>query len=302
MTTRTPELTFPQRLAVFAGDIRISHTIFAMPWALLSMVLAGHDSPSGLSALKIILILICMITARTAAMSANRLLDAKLDAVNPRTARRAIPAGKLSPRFVTAALALCAIGFMLACLEFWLAYQNPWPVLLSPLVLLFVCAYPLLKRFTRLCHYYLGAALGLAPICAWVAVRGDIAPAPLLMSAAVLLWTAGFDIIYACQDFQADCDLGLFSVPAKLGIARALWVSRLTHAACVGVLIALGLIVPQFGLLYWVAVALASILLIIEQSLVRPQDLSKLSLAFFTVNGVISCLIGLLGILDILRA
>jgi 4-hydroxybenzoate polyprenyltransferase len=117
----------------------------------------------------------------------------------------------------------------------------------------------------------------------------------------VLLWTAGFDIIYACQDFQADREMGLFSVPAKLGIARALWVSRITHAACVGVLIALGLIVPQFIFFYWIAVALAAVLLTVEQSLVRPNDLSKLSLAFFTVNGAISCMIGILGIADILR-
>jgi len=256
---------------------------------------------NGLTILKIGLIVLCMVTARTAAMSANRLLDAKLDAQNPRTARRAIPGKVLSPGFVGAILSLCAIGFIFSCLGFWLAYRNPWPMLLSPLVLLFVCSYPLLKRFTRLCHYYLGAALGLAPICAWIAVRGDLELPPIMMSAAVLLWTAGFDIIYACQDFQSDRELGVFSVPAKLGVARALWVSRVTHGFCVCVLILMGLTIPEFAQLYWVAVGLAILLLITEHSLVRPDDLSKVGHAFFTVNGIISLLIGLLGISDVLR-
>jgi 4-hydroxybenzoate polyprenyltransferase len=301
MTTRTIEPSFASRLMIFAGDIKVSHTVFALPWALLSMVLAAHGSPSGLTILKIALILICMVTARTAAMSANRLLDAKLDERNPRTARRAIPGGKLRASFVATALTVCTITFIAACSAFWFAYRNPWPVLLSPLVLAFICSYPLLKRFTRLCHYYLGAALGLAPICAWVAVRGDLGLPPLLMSAAVLLWTAGFDIIYACQDFQSDVELGVFSVPAELGIARALWVSRLTHLASLAMLITLGLVVPEFRLFYWIAVAIAAGLLVTEHSLVRADDLSKVGLAFFTVNGVISLMIGTLGILDVLR-
>jgi 4-hydroxybenzoate polyprenyltransferase len=290
-----------RQLADFAGDIRISHTIFAMPWALLSMVLAAHRTPGGLTILTIGLILLCMISARTAAMSANRLLDAKLDAANPRTAGRAIPAGRLSITFVAAALAVCVAVFILSCLGFYLAYANPWPALLSPLVLAFICAYPLLKRFTRLCHYYLGAALGLAPLCAWVAVRGSLSLPPVLMGAAVLLWTAGFDIIYACQDFACDRAAGLHSVPAGLGIGPALWVSRATHLVCLGLLVILGLTVPEFGPLYWLAVVLAAALLATEQSLVRPGDLSKVGHAFFTVNGIISVLIGLLGIADILR-
>ena len=294
-------VTTPGRLAVFAADIRISHTVFAMPWALLSMVLAAHRTPGGLSLATVLLILLCMVTARTAAMSANRILDAKLDAKNPRTAGRAIPGGRLSARFFAAAWAICSVGFILACLGFWLIRHNPWPVILSPLVLAFICSYPLLKRFTRLCHYWLGAALGLAPLCAWVAVRGDISFVPLLMGCTVLLWTAGFDIIYACQDFTSDREMGLFSVPAALGIGGALWVSRATHALCAVCLVALGLLVPEFALLYWIAVAAAMVLLITEQSLVRENDLSKLGHAFFTVNGIISVLIGLLGIADVIR-
>jgi 4-hydroxybenzoate polyprenyltransferase len=300
MTTQPLDTSLPRRLAVFAADIRISHTVFALPWAILSMVLAAHRTAGGLTVGMVGLILLCMVTARTAAMSANRLLDARLDAQNPRTARRAIPGGRLSVGFVSAAWALSATGFILGCLGFWLTHRNPWPLMLSPLVLAFICAYPLLKRFTRLCHYYLGAALGLAPICAWIAVRGDLSAPPLLMSLAVLLWTAGFDIIYACQDFQSDRDMGVFSVPAKLGIGRALWVSRITHLLCLAVLIALGLCVQEFGLLYWIAICAAGMLLITEQSLVRADDLSKVGHAFFTVNGLISILIGVLGIADII--
>ena len=301
MTAGATPTSFLSRLMVFAGDIKISHTVFALPWALLSMVLAGKTSAHGLTVLDVGLILLCMVTARTAAMSANRILDARLDAANPRTKWRAIPGGVLPARFFFAAWVLCAAGFVAACGGFWWANGNRWPVILSPLVLAFVSAYPLLKRFTRLCHYYLGAALGLAPVCAWVAIRGDIAPPPLLMGGAVLLWTAGFDIIYACQDFQSDRELGVFSVPAKLGIARALWLSRLTHAACLGLLVLLGLSVPQLGVLFWIAVAMAAALLVVEHNLVKPDDLSKVGLAFFTVNGVISLMIGALGILDVLR-
>jgi 4-hydroxybenzoate polyprenyltransferase len=301
ITTPSPAISLPRRMAVFAADIKISHTVFALPWALLSMVLAAHRTPGGLTIGMVALIVLCMVTARTAAMSANRLLDARLDARNPRTKARAIPGGRLSVGFVGGAWACSAVGFILGCLGFWLTRQNPWPLVLSPFVLAFICAYPLLKRFTRLCHYYLGAALGLGPICAWIAVRGDLSAPPLLMSAAVLLWTAGFDIIYACQDFQSDREMGLFSVPAKIGIGPALWVSRLTHLLCLVALVALGLSVPEFGILYWIATGTAGVLLFTEQSLVRADDLSKVGLAFFTVNGVISVLIGFLGVVDVIR-
>jgi len=296
-----PRQSFASRLAIFAADIKISHTVFAMPWALLSMTLAAHRTPGGLTLAMVALILICMVTARTAAMSANRLLDAKLDALNPRTAGRAIPGGKLSARFVAAILFASCAGFIIACFGFQFCDRNPWPVIVSPLVLALLCAYPLLKRFTRLCHYWLGAALGLAPICAWVAVRGDLAWPPVVMSCAVLLWTAGFDIIYACQDFQSDRQLGVVSVPARIGIGPALWVSRFTHLLAVVALIALAIIVPEFGGLYRAAVVIAVLLLIVEHSLVRPGDLSKVGHAFFTVNGIISLLIGLLGIADVIR-
>ena len=184
---------------------------------------------------------------------------------------------------------------------FWVFYHNRWPLLLSVPVLLFVVAYPLLKKFTRLCHYYLGAALGLAPICAWIAIRGDLSLTPILMAGAVLLWTAGFDIIYACQDYASDLACGVFSVPAKIGIGPALWVSRVTHLFCIALLIAIGFsTTPALGALYFTGVGIAIVLMLIEHSIVQPDDLSKVGLAFFTINGIISLLLGTLGILDVL--
>ena len=241
-----------------------------------------------------------MFTARTIAMAANRLLDSALDARNPRTARRAIPSGALSRAFYWTVVAACAAGFFAATAGFYFLYRNPWPLVLSVPVLLFLSGYPLLKRFTRLCHYYLGAALALAPVCAWVAVSGSIAPTPFWMAGAVVCWTAGFDIIYACQDYHSDVACGVFSVPSRLGIGPALWVSRATHLASAALLLLTGLSTPLLGTLYFVGVAAAVALLVVEHLLVRPDDLSKVGLAFFTVNGVISLLVGTLGILDVL--
>jgi 4-hydroxybenzoate polyprenyltransferase len=294
LTAPAPSLA--AKLNDFARDIKISHTVFALPFALLSTFLAAGGMPR---AGVLLLILVCMVTARTVAMAANRLLDAALDARNPRTAGRAIPSGRLSRTFYGAVLAACVVAFLAATAGFWLAYRNPWPIALSVPVLGFLTAYPLLKRFTRLCHYYLGAALALAPVCAWLAVRGSLAPPPLWMAAAVVCWTAGFDVIYACQDYASDIQCGVFSVPAKIGIGPALWVSRLTHVACVGMLIGLGRSAPALDTLYWVGVGAAVALLVVEHSLVRPDDLSKVGLAFFTVNGVISVLLGTLGIIDV---
>jgi 4-hydroxybenzoate polyprenyltransferase len=282
---------------LFARDIKISHTIFAMPWALLATFLAAGAGPR---LLQLALIVLCMIFARTVAMSSNRLLDAELDAKNSRTANRALPSGKLSRTFYLAILIACGLAFIAATSLFWFVYHNLWPIALSIPVLLFLAAYPLLKRFTQFCHYYLGAALALAPICAWLAIAGHLAIEPLLMFAAVLLWTAGFDIIYACQDFSSDLQTGVFSIPAKIGIPRALWIARFTHFLSFTAMILLGLYSPQLRTLYFLGVAAAGALLIVEHSLVKPTDLSKVGLAFFTVNGIISVLLGSLGIADVL--
>jgi 4-hydroxybenzoate polyprenyltransferase len=232
-------------------------------------------------------------------MAANRLLDAHLDAANPRTARRALPSGQLSRAFYWTILVACSLSFCLLTSAFWLLYSNPLPLIFSIPVLAFLSAYPFLKRFTRLCHYYLGAALALAPICAWLAVTKSVALPPFVMAAAVLTWTAGFDILYATQDYAADLRQGLHSIPSKLGIPRALLVARLTHAASALLLLSLTLTSPLLGPLYLTGAACACLLLVIEHALVRPNDLSKLNLAFFTLNGLLSCLVGTLGILDV---
>lgn len=300
-TTLTAPPPLVDRLRAFAGDVKISHSVFALPWALLAMCLASTaNPPHGLPFLgQVLLVVACMVTARTFAMALNRALDAGLDRLNPRTARRAIPSGRLSTAFVVAVAGVCAAAFWTACAGFWVAYGNPWPAVLAPAVLFLLGVYPLLKRFTRLCHYYLGFCLALAPPCAWLAIRGDLALPPMLMSLAVLLWTAGFDIIYSCQDVEADRQTGVFSVPSALGVGPALWVARATHVGCVLALAWLGQHVPQFGAIYLAGVAVAIGLLVIEHSLVSKDDLSKVNLAFFTINGVISLVIGSLGIIDI---
>jgi 4-hydroxybenzoate polyprenyltransferase len=294
-------LAIGHRISLFAGDIKIAHTVFALPFALLSTFLAARDIEGFPRLGKLLLILICMVTARTVAMAINRLLDAELDAKNPRTARRAIPSGALSRRFYWAVVAICVAGFVLATAGFLVFYRNPWPLVWSVPVLAVLSAYPLLKRFTRFCHYYLGFCLALAPVCAWVAIRGTLGLPPIWMAGAVVTWTAGFDILYACQDYASDVACGVFSVPSKIGIGPALWVSRLTHAACVGMLVAVGMSSPHLGALYFTGVTIAAALLVVEQSLVKADDLSKLGLAFFTLNGIISLLLGTLGIIDILR-
>lgn len=301
MTTSISRIALPRRLSAVAADIKLHHSVFALPWAILAAVLAGARRPGGIRAGQLALIVICMVTARTVAMLANRLLDAKLDAANPRTARRAIPSGKITPAFALVVLIASAILFIVATAGFELFYFNPWPAMLAIPVLAFVCAYPLLKRFTRLCHYYLGAALALAPLCAWIAIAGTLALPPILMAVAVLLWTAGFDILYACQDYDCDVAAGLYSVPAKLGVGRALWVARFTHLACIGCIVALAVSTPELGRWFEIATALAAVLIVIEHAMVSAKDLSRLTLAFFTLNGVISLMLGTAGIVDILR-
>ena len=295
-------LSLRSKFGLFAGDIKIAHTVFALPFALLSAFLASRDvEPHGFPRPgKLLLILICMATARTMAMAVNRLLDARLDALNPRTARRAIPSGAISPGFYVAIVVACVAVFIAATAAFYVFYRNPWPVIFSLPVLVFLSAYPFLKRFSHLCHYYLGAALALPPVCAWIAIRGSIAAPPLWMAGAVLCWTAGFDIIYACQDYASDVATGVFSVPAQFGIGPALWISRATHALSAATLVALGFSSPHLHAVYFVGVGIAVTLLIIEQSLVSPKNLSKVGLAFFTINGIISLLLGTLGIVDAL--
>jgi 4-hydroxybenzoate polyprenyltransferase len=294
-----PPLKGMEKLRELAGDIKLHHSVFALPWALLATVLAAHRH-GGLKIGQLLLVLACMISARTVAMVANRLLDAKIDTANPRTALRAIPAGRLTVPFMTASLIVAALIFVAGTGGFWLVYRNIWPLALSIPVLAFLVGYSLMKRYTRLCHYYLGVALALAPICAWIAIAATVALPPLLMAGAVVLWTAGFDVLYACQDYEFDVQNGLFSVPAKIGIAPALWVARATHLAAVGFLVGLGCSTPELGWLFAIGVGVAILLLTYEHSLVKPNDLSKLNLAFFTLNGIISLVLGAAGVMDVL--
>lgn len=287
-----------RRLLAFAADIKLSHSVFALPFALLSATLAARTPQADWGAWSFVLVVLCMVCARTVAMAANRLIDAEGDRLNPRTARRAIPGGRLSRTYVATMIALFGLGFVAAASGFGFIYGNWWPAGLSLPVLLLLCAYPLLKRFTSLCHYYLGAALALAPICAWIAFTAGVAVEPLLMAGAVLCWTGGFDVIYATADYDHDRAHGVHSLPARLGIGPALLVSRLTHVVAAALLVALGWVSPDLGTVWFAAVALVAMLLVAEHAMVRPDDLSRVNVAFFTLNGIISVLLGTAGIID----
>lgn len=300
MTASPVPLSNRSRLLEFASDIKLSHSVFALPFALLSTVLASRErSDRTLHLGQIALIVGCMIVGRSFAMGMNRLLDAAHDAANPRTKNRAIPAGRLSRGSAIAILVTCALLFEgIAC--GFLAYHNPWPALLALPVLALLGAYPLFKRFTRFCHMYLGFCLALAPLCAWVAIAATWDATPFLMAAAVLCWTSGFDILYATADYDHDVATGTFSMPAAIGIPRALWVARFTHVACIALLVAVGLTSGPLDLLWFVAVAIVSVVFAVEHSIVKPNDLSRLNLAFFTLNGFVSLTLGLVGIIDAL--
>jgi 4-hydroxybenzoate polyprenyltransferase len=277
--------------------IKFSHTLFALPFALFGAAMAArgpdgwHGRPRDWLG-----ILLCMATARSAAMAFNRLADRRIDALNPRTASRHIPAGVLSVPAVATFWAACSFGFVLATLLF---LPNRWPLVLSVPVLAWLCGYSYAKRFTSLAHVWLGSALMLAPIAAWVALRGNLAWPPVLLGLAVLFWVSGFDMIYACQDVDFDRAHGLFSVPRRLGVANALRTATVLHAVMVVCLIALGWSVP-LGRVYFVGVGLIAVLLVYEHALVRPDDLSRVNLAFFQVNIVISLGLLAFGVVDLL--
>jgi 4-hydroxybenzoate polyprenyltransferase len=272
--------------------IRFSHTLFALPFALLSAVLAWQE-PGSFHPLQLLGIVLCMVFARSAGMAFNRLVDRKLDAVNPRTAQRHLPTGQLSVLAVTAFTVICAGGFVASAVLF-IAFDNYWPLYLSVPVLLFLFGYSFSKRFTYLCHAWLGAALLLTPVSAWIAIHGPEALAvPFIVGLAVLFWVTGFDILYACQDVEFDRQARLASVPARFGVRASL---RMALACHVGMLVWLVLLYwaaqPYLGWIYLSGLAAVAVLLAYEHWLVRPDDLSRVNRAFFHVNGVIS--IGLL--------
>jgi 4-hydroxybenzoate polyprenyltransferase len=259
--------------------IKWEHSIFALPFALCGAMLAagGWPTPHQLA-----WIVVAMIAARSAAMAFNRVADAAIDAANPRTRTRALPAGTLTPAFVTTFVVVSSAVFILAASQL-----NHLSLILSPLALAVLLLYSYTKRFTRWSHLILGFALGIAPSAAWIAVCGSLDPRILLLTAAVTFWVGGFDVLYACQDYEFDRESNLHSIPRYIGIRGALLVARLFHGAMLLLLIAL---ILAFGLgkLAVAGVIAVALLLLYEHSLVHPTDLSKLNAAFFTMNGVIS--------------
>ena len=268
-------------LRVTLEMIKWEHSIFALPFALCGAMLAAGGFPT---VHQLLWIVIAMVAARSAAMAFNRLADASIDAANPRTSARALPAGVLSPMFVTTFVVISSVVFILAA-----AQLNRLALWLSPVALAVLLLYSYTKRFTRWSHLVLGFALGIAPAAAWIAVRGSLDPRILLLTAAVTFWVGGFDVLYACQDFDFDRQTGLHSIPRHLGIPGALWVARAFHVIMLALLVAL---LWSFGLgkLAIAGVIVVAALLAYEHSLVAADDLSKLNAAFFTMNGVISVL------------
>lgn len=259
--------------------IKWEHSIFALPFALTGAMLAAHGWPRPLQFLWIV---VCMVTARSAAMAFNRWVDADIDAVNPRTAGRAIPAGLLTRGFVAAFTALMALLFVLAASQL-----NRLTLWLSPLMLAIVLFYSYTKRFTRWSHLFLGLALGIAPTAAWIAVRGSFDAKILVLTAAVLFWVAGFDVLYSCQDAEHDRAHGLSSIPSTIGIAGAFWVARTMHIVMLALLLWL-VHLFALGAVALVGIAAVAALLLYEHLIISPGDLRRLNAAFFTMNGVIS--------------
>ena len=286
------------RLSDILGMIKFSHTLFALPFALLGAILAARGPEGWRGRIQDwVGILLCMAFARSAAMAFNRLADREIDARNPRTASRHLPSGLLSVRSVAVFTILCCFGFLASTLLF---LPNRWPMWLAIPVLCWLLGYSFAKRFTFLAHFWLGAALAMAPAAAWIAIRGDIAWPPALLGLAVLLWVAGFDIIYACQDADFDRSAGLRSIPAALGVKGALRLASLCHAMMIGVLVALGMVdSPPLGVLFLGGVAVVALLLIYEHALVRPDDLSRVNKAFFQVNIAISLGLLAVGVADV---
>ncbi len=278
--------------------IRFSHTLFALPFALLAAVMAWSSTAAGFRLLDLLGILICMAAARSAAMAFNRLADSRIDAANPRTKNRHLPTGTLSMSSVVVFTIISSFVFVAATLLF--LPENRLPLYCAVPVLLFLFAYSFSKRFTMLSHFWLGAALMLAPLAAWVAVRGELAWPPLVLGAGVLFWVAGFDIIYACQDVDFDKKARLQSVPARFGVGFALRIAAACHLAAVAIYFLLAWIFPAFGRLYLGGVAAIAVLLIYEHSLVRPDDLSRVNRAFFNVNAIISVGLFVVGSVDLM--
>ncbi len=271
------------KITVLLEMIKIQHTVFALPFAFMGAMLGAGGLPTGR---QLFFILLAMVGARSAAMAFNRLVDRHYDALNPRTANRALPQGLVSLRATVIFIISSSLLFFLSA-----AQLNRLSLQLAPPALALVFLYSYSKRFTWASHLILGAGLGLAPLGGWIAVRGDIQPLPLLLSAAVLLWVAGFDVLYALQDEEFDRQVGLCSLPARLGRKRAMQVAAGLHAGAGLGFLAVGW-AASLGAVYWTTAAAAAILLAAEHLILSPRDLSRLNQAFFTLNGLIGLLLG----------
>jgi len=292
-------------VALIASDIKIAHSVFALPFAVLAgfmAALGGRPVEGRRFAGQLALIVLAMIFARTVAMLANRWIDREIDRRNPRTMDRPLASGRLSPAAALTAMLACTAGFMLACAAFGWLFANWWPAILGLPVLAWISAYGWLKRFTALCHLYLGSSLAISPLAAAIAVDPHALaqqPALWLLSGMVLCWVAGFDIIYALQDLAIDRAQNLRSIPARLGAGGALWVSRALHALALACLLAAASVDRRFGLTFDAGVVIVALLLLYEHLTVSRWGTTRIALAFFTLNGVISCLLGALGVLDL---
>ena len=277
--------------------IKFAHTVFALPFAMLGFFLGVHSDSGDWSLNKFILVILCMVFARSAAMAFNRLVDREIDSRNERTAGREIPAGAVTPKAARVFVVINSLLFILAAY-----FINPICFYLSPVALLVILGYSWTKRFTFLCHFVLGLGLSLAPVGAYLAVTGEFALLPILYGLIVLLWVSGFDIIYALQDIDFDKSLSLHSVPAFFGRKSGLVISTILHVACAAILIVASQLIsatyPQLNWLHWTGSILFVILLIYQHLIVKPNDLSKVNLAFFTTNGVASVAFALLVIAD----
>ena len=280
-----------RKLKIILEMIKFEHTIFALPFSIMSAFIAAEGLPP-LS--KLGWILVAMVGARSCAMAFNRLADAEIDSENPRTAMRAIPAGLITKRVVWA-FTLVSAGLLV----FAAGRLNLLAFALSPVALAVIMGYSYTKRFTVLSHLWLGLALSISPVGAWIAIKGQFDWTPIILCCVVLLWTAGFDIIYACQDVNFDRKHGLHSIPARLGIRWALWISSALHVVAVLLLFGIPLL-AELGLFYYIGVGIVVLIFIYEHAIVKPNDLSRVNLAFFTLNGMISLVLMVLSIADIL--
>lgn len=306
-----PSVSGWARLRLLLEMIRFSHTVFALPFAMLAAVMAWTTpTPSGerlpFMPVQLVAILVCMVGARNTAMAFNRLADQRIDALNPRTRNRHLPSGSLSVASVIRFTVISAAVFVAGTFLF---LPNPLPVILALPVLAFLCLYSYTKRFTAGAHFWLGAALMLAPVATWIALRGSVLlDAPLdalpavVLGAAVLFWVAGFDMIYACQDAEFDAEHHLKSVPAVLGVTGALRLAAVSHLVMMVVLAAFPWICPQLGLSwpYGIGIASVAVMLAYEHSLVRPDDLTRVNVAFFNINAMVSIGLFVVGTIDLL--